>query len=274
MKCLFSVLIGLLLLTGCQTTLQQRLNTADSIAKKGGFSKEIVRGGEFWITTYQKIKDFALPFVIYIEGDGLAFVENRTKVSKNPTPIDPTAFRLATLDPRPNVVYLSRPCQYTDMEKNPACTSSYWTDKRMSEDVVASMNEAINDITHNSRVLNLVGFSGGGGIVVLIAARNNNVKSIITIAGNLNHIAFNELHNTKAMVNSLNPIDYVEKLRNIPQLHVSGSKDDIIPPSIANEFVKKSASRCVHQKIIPDATHKKTWTKVWRGILDIPLKCY
>jgi hypothetical protein len=51
---------------------------------------------------------------------------------------------------------------------------------------------------------------------------------------------------------SLNPIDYAIKISNIPQLHVSGGKDTILPSSIMYGYVKVSSSDCIQQKILDD----------------------
>ncbi len=250
---------------------------ADSQAEKNNFVKKLVKGGDFWLVTYQKITDPLLPFVFYIEGDGKAFL-NKYTLSDNPTPSNPILY-LAILDSRPNVVYMARPCQFfstTQMQTlNPYCNAHYWTNKRMSQEVITSMNDAIKTISGGRNAIDLIGYSGGGGIAVLIAANNSNVKSIVTINGNLNHNMFNKKHNTPPLIDSLNPINYATKIRNIPQLHLSGGRDTAVPPFIVESFVKASNSYCVHQEIIPDATHQKGWKKVWPYFLSrMPIKCY
>ena len=61
----------------------------------------------------------------------------------------------------------------------------------MSKDSVNAINEVINKLTKGQTV-DLIGFSGGGGIAALVTAQNHKVRSIITIAGNLDHKAFND----------------------------------------------------------------------------------
>lgn len=219
----------------------------------------------FWITTFQRITNKQSPYVFYIEGDGLFYIGKQ--ISDDPTPIHPMLLELASMDWSPNVVYIARPCQYTLMHLNPQCNYAYWTDKRMSEAAVGSINEVI-EITNDNKPFSLVGYSGGGGIAVLIAARNKNVKNIITIAGNLDHARFNEYHKTKQMLGPLNPIDYVSYVRNIPQLHATGGSDIVVPPFIADNFVRASNSPYVHQKIYTGIGHRKGWEKVWPEILN------
>jgi pimeloyl-ACP methyl ester carboxylesterase len=260
-----------LLLTGCNPYLSMNGNP-ETIGKLYKFNRVLVKGGDFWITTYQKITDENAPYVFYLEGDGAAF-DGRYRVSRNPTPRRQMFIQLAQMDHRPNVIYVGRPCQYTPKDLNPKCSNLYWTDRRMSDDSVESLNEVINSINKN-KSFSLVGYSGGGGIAVLIAARNNMVRDIITIAANLDHIAFTTLHNVTPMIGSLNPIDYVSKVGNIPQLHISGEKDKIVPPFIADKFVQASGSTCVKQRIMPRIDHTHGWNKIWEYVLTIPIRCY
>lgn len=261
------------ILQSCSGTNFLKHEIADEFAKDNGFKKELVYGGHFWITTFQRISSPNLPFVFYIEGDGEAF-KGKYSISDDPTPRRIMMFELASLDKRPNVVYIARPCQYTPMNLNNACNHTYWTDKRLSEDSIHSMHEVISKISGKQPV-DLIGFSGGGGAAVLIGARNKNVRSIITVAGNLDHQSFNKYHRVRPMIGSLNPIDYAKKVSNIPQVHLSGGLDKIVPAFIADDFVKASGnSTCVKREIISNATHNKNWNKSWIYILNIPLKCY
>ncbi len=266
----FFTAIILLTLSSCRTPSR---NLAPlSMGKLYGFEKILVKGGDFWITTYQKIENKSEPYVFYIEGEGAAFV-GKYKVSTNPTPKKQMLINLAAMDKRPNVVYVARPCQYTPMELNPKCDKSYWTDKRLSDDSVAAINDVINKINTNHQKFSLVGYASGGGIAVLVAARNSMVKDIITIAGNLDHRAFTNYHNVPPMIGSLNPINYAKSVKHIPQRHISGGKDEIIPPFIADKYVEESVSSCVKQEIFPSIA-KTGWDKVWEYVYIRPVRCY
>jgi hypothetical protein len=100
------------------------------------------------------------------------------------------------------------------------------------------------------------------------------VSDIITVAGNLDHQAFTTHHHVTPMKGSLNPIDYVTQVRNIPQLHISGGKDTIIPPFIADKFVQKASSPCVKQQIFASVSHRAGWKEMWEYIYIKPIKCY
>ncbi|MES2214472.1 MAG: alpha/beta hydrolase [Pseudomonadota bacterium] len=259
-------------LSGCQTYVLGRHKAAERIGERYHMTQRLVKGDKFWLMTYQRITNPQAPFVVYIEGDGYAFKTKYT-ISEDPTPIRPMLLRLAAEDTRQNVVYIARPCQYTMEMDKAVCDESYWSDKRMSDEVVRSINDVIIELTNKAPV-RLVGFSGGGGIAVLVAARNPQVRSILTIAGNLDHVAFNNYHDSRPMLGSLNPIDYVSKVRNIPQLHFSGGIDKIVPPFIGDKFVQAANSPCVHQEVIPDVEHREGWERRWDYILSAPIKCY
>jgi hypothetical protein len=269
-KNIYCVLLILTILTGCNTTRSDLSKTADHLALKRGFTKKLVKGGDFWITTYEKINNENYLTNIYIEGDGR--VAGKYLVSDNPTPTKAMFINLAFLDPRANVVYMGRPCQYTPAAMNPKCNHQYWVDKRLSEETVYSMNEAINKITKGNK-FNLIGFSGGGGMAVLIAARNKQANSILTIAANLDIDSFVQYHKKRPMVGSLNPIDFVDSIKNIPQLHFSGGRDKIVPPFIAEAFVSKIHTGCARQEVMPQAEHNTYWTKYWGYILDSKIVC-
>ncbi len=268
----FAVLLYLLFFSSCTSTIINRVKRADDFALVNSFEKKLVKAGDFIITTYQRISDkHNSPYVFYIEGDGSITI-GRHIISDNPTPANIMLLKLASLDTRPNVVYIARPCQYTPIEFNPKCSQAYWTDKRLSEEVVESVNIVINTI-NDGKPISLVGFSGGGGIAILVAATNKNVKNIITIAGNLDINSFSRYHKVYALKESLNPIDYAMKISNIPQLHISGSDDQIVPSNIANAYLEISGSNCVEQKIYPNITHNEGWDKIWQDVLKINLIC-
>lgn len=271
-KSLSSIILLCLLfiLPSCTSTLSTKIEQADQFALTAGFQKKLIKGGDFVITTYQRISDSSRPYVFYIEGDGS--ITSGRMISDNPTPSKIMLLELAAIDNRPNIVYVARPCQFTPMELNPQCMQDYWIDKRFAEEVVESINSVISTISKNQPI-SLVGFSGGGGIAVLVAARNGHVKDIITIAGNLDIKNFSKYHEVYALKDSLNPIDYAAEIRSIPQLHISGGEDKIVPAHIADIYIQVSASDCVKSKVFPDITHNKGWNDVWKDVLETPLTC-
>ncbi|MDD4183555.1 MAG: alpha/beta hydrolase, partial [Candidatus Omnitrophica bacterium] len=212
------------------------------------------------------------PISIYIEGDGNAWI-TRNCLSNDPTPKIPLVLELASIDESANVAYLARPGQYS---KNLAIKVEpvYWSGKRFSREVIGSMSEAIGQLIELAKTnkINLIGYSGGGAVAVLIAAQRNDIVSLRTIAGNLDIEAVSKYHNVSSLAGSLNPIDFAQKIKNLPQRHFIGSKDTIVPSFIAESFVKhagdKDSSRIT---VVEGATHTKGWIACWKELLAYPL---
>ena len=207
---------------------------------------------------------------IYLEGDGMAFI-TRTRPSSDPTPQDPVAFRLAVRHPGSEpVLYLGRPCQYVEGADKKNCSEAVWTSDRMSERVVRSISavlEQAKSATGTTR-LALYGFSGGGGIAALLAQRRQDVIFLGTVAGNLDHHFWTTRMHLTPLHASLNPMDAAALTAHIPQLHISGGKDSVIPSKIAERWCAAlpPASSCRHRHI-PDMTHGGAWERVWPDLL-------
>ncbi len=264
---------------GCLTlpSASERLSTADTIAQEAGFHRSRVRTTPFLLTAYARIQNPGQPLHIYIEGDGYAWV-TRNRVSGDPTPRRPVALELAAGDPAPNVVYLARPCQYTPAEMNPACEDeAYWTDKRFYEEVVGSLDQAVDKFVKEAQspAVHLIGYSGGGAVAVLLAARRQDVKSLRTVAGNLDPNALNEYHEVSPLgEHSLDPMEVAGKLSAMPQYHFVGTDDSVVPISMAENFKKKSGpGACVHVERVRGADHVNGWAEAWPGLLELPWAC-
>jgi len=266
---MFRLFLIFLLISSCAQRHSEfkKFASVNALVESGGFAKKLVKGENFWITAFGKTTDVTKPYVFYIEGDGLVSRDD-------PTPRNFMLLNLAMLDKRPNVYYISRLCQYTPMHMNPRCHKKYWAEYRYSEEAVNELNSVINQLS-NSKLFDLVGFSGGGTMAVLVGARNNNVRSILTIAANLDLATFVRYHNMHMthLSGSLNPMNYVSRVQHIPQLHIFGSKDKIVPSIIGSNFAKKAASKCVKIKVIPGVEHNYYWLKHWDEILSYRINC-
>ena len=245
---------------------------ADRIAEENGFKKRFIKTDKFTLTSYQKISAPGEGLVVYIEGDGRAWRTPR-KISKDPTPKNTLVLELAAMDISPNVVYLARPCQYTDRSLEPFYDSKYWTSDRFSEEVVRSMDQAIEEICSDrgASEVHIVGYSGGAAVAALIAARRSDIASFRSIAGNLDPAALNEYHNVSPLKGSLDPLDAAAKLKNIPQEHFIGKQDKVVPGFIAQNFVNAEGA-AVNVEIIrvEGASHYKGWKKKWKELGERP----
>lgn len=264
-------LATILLLAGCASDTEL-VRRADALAAPAGLQREQVRGGPFVLTAYVHARPKAPLLRVYLEGDGRAWI-TRNQVSPDPTPHSAMGLRLAASDGG-DVVYLARPCQFTPMQRNPVCQPVYWAGLRYSPEVVSAMDEALSRYVAQLQPdrLELVGYSGGGAIAVLLAARRKDVSAIRTVAGNLDHVAMNQWHQVSQMPGSLNPIDVAAQVARIPQLHVSGAEDTVIPAAITRSFVSK-AGPCAALAIIPGMAHESDWSSRWPALLQAPLPC-
>lgn len=114
---MIKVLITLLFLTGCST-----------IKAPVDFVYKEIETRDFTIATWQKVTNPAVPYKIYIEGDGYAF-NAHGRATQDPTPRGTLVRELAFDDKNPNVIYLARPCQYV---KSPICSKRHWTTARFA----------------------------------------------------------------------------------------------------------------------------------------------
>jgi len=237
-----------------------RLADAQVVAGASGLQQAEIQTDIFRITSFSRHSEGVAPTVVYIEGDGFAWV-TASQPSSDPTPKHALGLRLASLDPAPNVVYLARPCQFTPQDK--ACRVDYWTSKRFSEEVIASLNEAINQ-SAGKQGIHLVGYSGGGAIAALIAARRDDVLSLRTVAGNLDPTELNLYHHVSPLTGSLDPMKVAARLSRLPQRHWVGDKDEVVPPFIAENFIKaQKQPSCAILQHAPQATHEQGWEDVW-----------
>ena len=253
-----------LLSSGCVSKLSPKVrqHTADTVAQAGNLVQQKIATDDFLLTTYQRFDATAdnKQMVVYIEGDGMAWI-SRDQLSSNPTPVQPIALKLASIDTNANVLYVARPCQYLWPQKMNRCSSKYWSNKRSSEEVISSINQAISIVKQKQNIssIRLIGYSGGGGIAALIADRRADVNEFVSVSGNLNYKLFTQTHDLSPMNRSIDPITVANQIGLIPQIHYVGADDKIIPRQIALSFSDKV-------KVINDVSHDN-WSDKWAQIL-------
>lgn len=270
---------ALCLLSACLTTsIGDRVTLAENIAASAHMIKREINAAPFVLTSFERISsgNDQKTATLYIEGDGLAWVNRRTP-SLNPTPKNPVALKLAARDPAANVVYLARPCQYSPIGPDSFCTRPYWTSHRFAPEVIQAANTALENIKarHNIKQFHLVGFSGGAAVALLLASHRNDIASIRTVAGNLDHEHFNQIHKVSAMPESLNPVDIARHIADIPQHHFIGSDDKIITAALYKSFSRAAGqSTCLKMTIASGASHGKGWEEQWPALLQEPVRCH
>lgn len=256
------------LLASCtRTSYTARQETALTIATQAGWQQRLIPTSSYTVASFEEkiIDATTTQLSIYIEGDGMAW-RSRREASANPTPINPIALKLAVRQPHGRAVYLARPCQYVTLAQQTLCEQSSWTGARYSEVITNAMNEAVSEIKHRYRASSivLVGYSGGGTIAALVAARRDDVALLVTIAANLDIDAWARDLHLSPLGESLNPVDYSEKLSGIDQLHFSGSRDQQVPTAVLRSYSAQleadSPSTLVE---LTDFDHHCCWAEQW-----------
>ncbi|WP_415236971.1 alpha/beta fold hydrolase [Sneathiella sp.] len=264
------------LLSGCAfTNVEDRQINANNIAASANFQPISIKTKAFTFSGHGKYAAQGQEPVVYIEGDGFAWIDRYT-ISKNPTPINPIALKLARLDPSPTVIYLARPCQYVDLTSEINCTSKYWTSHRFAPEIIESYDQVLTQLKTDLNVtgFRLVGFSGGGAIVALLSARRNDISSFRTIAGNLDPDTLNREKRVSKLSGSLNPINYAAQTSHIPQIHFVGDRDAIIPKWVAKSYAEAAENpRCVRYQVVHNVDHTNGWELVWRTLSSHHPEC-
>lgn len=222
--------------------LDSRIQTAFIYANKNNLNDEIIHTNNFDLFSLQNKNSFCEKLNVYIEGDGLSFL-NKNTISTNPTPINSTILKLLSVDKSSCKVYIARPCQYYT---SATCNNSYWTNKRFSSEIISSFNEAMDylKLKYNNKSFILIGHSGGGAVATILSAFRDDVDYLFTIAPNLDIQKWVELKRLTPLNGSLNPRDFVSKLENVKQYHLLGKDDEVLPKEVffsyLNSFENKN----------------------------------
>ena len=259
---------ALLGLAGCALTAgpEAARNRADGIAAAAGLVRTHIPAGRFILTAYARDGDGpGAPLVVYIEGDGRAW-RSRRRVSADPSPANPMALELAVRDPAARLVYLARPCQYTTEATRQGCAPTYWAHRRFSPEVIEAIGEAIDRAKRDAgaKRVHLVGYSGGGVVAALLAARRTDVASLVTVAAPLDLAAWTAHHDLTRLDGSLDPATDAVGIEAVPQRHLVGAKDDVVPPRTVERFARRRLSGIPRSvEIVEGFTHRCCWREGW-----------
>ncbi|MEO0034960.1 MAG: hypothetical protein RLZZ501_983 [Pseudomonadota bacterium] len=260
------VVAVLILLAGCATPRDDSL----AAAARRGWQAEQIAAGPFTLFALApaRWRDGA-PLTVYIEGDGYAWV-NRYRLSDDPTPRRAVALDLALADPAPNLVYLARPCQYVAGAARRGCDPAYWSDARYAPEVIDATLAAIALLQRRSGAteVRLVGYSGGGTVALLAAARRPGIARVITVAGVLDVAAWVRAQEVTPLTVSLDPADFVPALAGVPQVHIVGAEDEVVPRAVAESYLSRfPAAGRPALVVVPGQGHHRGWERHWPALL-------
>jgi pimeloyl-ACP methyl ester carboxylesterase len=249
-----------------------RARKAALLARDAGWSHRVIAAGSFDITSVSSPAGASDLLTVYIEGDGLAFLDRAT-VSDDPTPLDPLALRLALAAPQRPAAWLARPCQYALPDHARNCGPAMWTSRRYAPEVVESLDRAIDTLKSaaGARRLVLVGYSGGGVMAALLAARRTDVAGFVTVAANLDLGYWVQRDQLAPLTGSLDPATFADRLAAVPQVHFVGGRDRVVGADVVRAYVARlpATSRAVVVEIA-DYDHRCCWGDNWPALLARP----
>lgn len=248
-----------LILAGCATPAQH----FEAIAAEHGFSAKTVAGHPFAHRVYanrqsmQASQNKALH--VYLDGDG-------TPWKPDPTSRNPLILSLMMQDSAPSIL-LGRPC-YHGLHVSPLCNDSFWTSKRYSSEIVASMAAALNNWLQKypAKKIILIGYSGGGTLAVLMADKISAVQTVLTFAANLDVESWSQERGYPILTESLNPIRQNKLPDRIKQIHLAGADDEVVSANIVKSYADQQN---VEYHLFPEFDHQCCWEEVWQKILQL-----
>ena len=261
------------MLAACGHSGPGRDATAAGIAQAAGLtsvaSESATKGPVFDLQIYRRDDGRAGPLFVYVEGDGFAYLDQRTP-STDPTPLDPLALRLAAADPGPAVLYLGRPCQFAPGRGDPRCNVRIWTTARFGTDVVATIDDAISRerLRNPERSLVLVGYSGGGVIAALVAARRSDVALLVAVAAPLDVADWTRRMGVSPLDGSESPIDQAERLAQTRLVAFAGSRDATVPVDSIRSAVRKLGPQA-ELIVVPEFDHRCCWASDWVRLREL-----
>ncbi|OIQ98316.1 alpha/beta hydrolase family protein [mine drainage metagenome] len=257
-----------LALAAC-SSLAERQALGPRLAQKAGWQWRVLEGGAFRLAAATAPLAASPRLVVFLEGDGFAYVRP-TQPSRNPTPSDPVALRLALAQPRGapalNLAWLGRPCQYVS---SPACRTADWTRRRYAPEILDSVNAALDQLKRQSgaRTLVLVGYSGGGAIAALLAARRTDVAALITVVADLDLGYWTRRDGLSPLTGSLDPAEAAPALAALPQAHFAGGDDAVVGPDVTRAYLRRLPPGApARLLVIPGFTHACCWSRDWPSL--------
>lgn len=241
-------------ISGCTTAAKKN----QGFAEKQDLHRQVLSSEQFGHVAYlnQAALANSTSWNVYIEGDGVPWLSHKWVASDPTTPL-PLMLRLMSQDSKP-ALYLARPC-YEGLASEAGCSPWLWTHGRYSRPVVESMLYALNILADKYGVsqVTLIGHSGGGTMAMLMAPHSELIRTVITIASNLDVKAWAERNRYSSLLGSLDPADQPELTSHIEQYHYLGRRDRSIPLEENLRFLESQSN--THVVIVDQCGHQDCW---------------
>ena len=116
----------------------------------------------------------------------------------------------------------------------------------------------------------LFGYSGGGVMAVLLGAIEPRVNHIVTVAGPIDHASWSKAMKVPLLSASLHPFNFIDQLRQLPQLHLRGDRDAVVPPIALKAYLTElGLNTPTRQMDIPGFDHICCWVEKWPELLAV-----
>jgi hypothetical protein len=241
---------------------------ADHAARAQGYERQVLAGARFQHVAYFKRGAPDSVLHVYVEHDGVPWI-TPVQPSADPTPRRLLMLELMARDPAP-ALSLGRPC-YFGQARVPPCEPLWWTHRRFSPEVVASMAAALTGFLAANREIEAVeifGFSGGGALAALLAARIPPTRRLVTVAAPLDLDEWARDHDYTPLEGSLSPLREPPLSPAIRQLHLAGANDHVVRSAVIQPFA--AAQPAAEFRELPGFDHDCCWDRVWtRDVLGL-----
>ncbi len=274
------LLSSLLLLSACGLETDINDQTAHQLARPAFMVERTVNAGQFQLQAWERMHQRQASATIYIEGDTALPVDPEKQkpsfLEDDATRDNPVGLHLATRDLSKNVAYLARPCQYVKMPEEKGCDPKYWQQDRFAPEVIAAYSTALDNIAARWDItsFHIVGYGGGANIAAVLAATRNDIKTLRTVAGDLNPKFVDNVNIPNVSENAVLATNYSARLAKVPQHHFVGAADTIVTPGTYHSYRQAiGLSDCMHYSLIQDADHTRGWVEKWPQLRAVEPQC-
>lgn len=106
-------------------------------------------------------------------------------------------------------------------------------------------------------------------MAALLAAERDDVVGFITVAANMHTQYWTEYHGVSALEGSLNPSNYAARLSHIPQVHLVGDADIIVPPEVVHAYLAALGLEAKDYLVTrPTFDHQCCWADDWDSLYE------